>query len=397
MTANSHVFFGTEPRFVLIVAGIHESEQGGIEVAHWIRTKLAARTRPTRFGAVVIPDVFPERGLQARADEWKRGDTGNTWREVPRPGSPGVVLHPARHFPPPGEPLSALRKGLLIDRAGTELREDKRTLPQLPEIRYVIQFVERFQPIRIVSVHGTHPVTRDDVKGRKAQTGMSDDEIKNWDGVSAIKGVNFPGIFVDPRYQLGKDCPKFDLETCKFDPLLDPAFPVQSAGRDGKGTNRRFDSARTQDGRADDALALKAAQAVARLDPALVRGNHVSEAVPVVHYAKASTTPEAFSLGDWGPVDVPSSKGPGARPGAPVFTVEVDDNQQSWAFLDGVQVMSESGKPLPLPQTPEERAAKGAARNFLPSPGFIKKFSQKRSEQLQAYAQGIIDTILEVP
>lgn len=97
MTANSYVFFGSEPQFVLIVAGIHESEQGGIEVAHWIRTKLAARKKPTRFGAVVIPDVFPERGLLARADEWKRGDTDNTWREIPRPG--GADFHPARHFP----------------------------------------------------------------------------------------------------------------------------------------------------------------------------------------------------------------------------------------------------------------------------------------------------------
>ncbi|WP_406459106.1 hypothetical protein OH768_31080 [Streptomyces sp. NBC_01622] len=390
MTANSYVFFGSEPQFVLIVAGIHESEQGGIEVAHWIRTKLAARKKPTRFGAVVIPDVFPERGLLARADEWKRGDTDNTWREIPRPG--GADFHPARHFPPPGEPLSVLKKGLLIGRDGTELREAKRTLPQLPEIRYVIQFVEQFRPIRIVSVHGTHPVTRDQLPGRKAQTGMSDDDIKNWDGVSAIKGVNFPGIFVDPRYQLGKDCPKFDLEICKFDPLLDPAFPVQSAGKDGKGTDRRFDSARTQEGRADDALALKAAQAIAKLDPTLVRGNHVAEAVPVVHYAKASTTPEAFSLGDWGPVEVPSSKGLGARPGAPVFTVEVDDIQESWAFLDGVQMMSEKGEALLQTPSPELRVAKNPGRKILPA-----KFNKTRSEQLQAYAQGIIDTILEVP
>ena len=45
---DAHVFFGTGPDFAIILAGIHNSEQSGIEVAHWIRTKLAARSQPTR-------------------------------------------------------------------------------------------------------------------------------------------------------------------------------------------------------------------------------------------------------------------------------------------------------------------------------------------------------------
>ncbi|MGW2523229.1 hypothetical protein ACWC09_40850 [Streptomyces sp. NPDC001617] len=387
MTANSYVFYGSEPQFVLIVAGIHESEQSGIEVAHWIRTKLAARSRPTRFGAVVVPDVFPQRGVAARTEEWRSGDASGS-REV---RIQGQTLFPARHFPPPGQPLSALKNGLLIDRNGVELRIAKQTVPQLAEIRYVIQFVEQFKPVRIVSVHGKRPRTRDDLKSTRAQNGLTDKQIKDWDEVTAIKGTNFPGIFVDPRYQLGKDCPQFDLEPCKFDSLHDPAFPTLSEEKD-----QRFDSARTDLGRKDDALCLKAAKAVAALDATLVRGNHVAEPLPVVHYAKEGGTPQAFSLGDWGPVDV-AVQGLGTRSGAPVFTIEVKDDNESWAFLDGVQVVDEKGDPLIVPPTPEERAAGNKGRKFVKSPGFTKRFSQKRSRELQNYAQGIIDTILELP
>ncbi len=54
--------------------------------------------------------------------------------------------------------------------------------------------------------------------------------------------------------------------------------------------------------------------------------------------ARAPTTPRGYSLGDWGPVDVP-----GVRPGAPVFTIEPDMDFESWAFLDGVQYVEEDG------------------------------------------------------
>lgn len=383
------VFFGTSAQFVLIVAGIHTSEQSGVEVARWIQVKLAVRPQPTRFGAVIIPEVFPTRGVDARTDEWRTGSAGDKWREITLPS--GQKLFPARHFPPPGRPLSALPRGVLIDRSGTPLR-DKQTggnIQQLPEIAYVARVIETLKPVRIVSVHGK--LRREKRHLTKARNDgiiqMTDDEINNWDGVTAVAGVNFPGIFVDPRYQLSNACTGFDLEPCKFDLDMDPAFPTKGAS-----ASKRFDSARTADGRKDDALALAAAKAVA--DATLVTGNHLGDPMPIVHYAKEGDTPDAFSLGDWGPVTVTTpGNAPGGRPGAPVFTIEVKDNEESWAFLDGVQVMEANGTPRTQQPLPAERAAGRPGRPYTTP----QRFNKQRSTQLQAYAQAIIDTILELP
>lgn len=375
----TYLFHGTTPEFALIVAGIHANEQGGTEIADWIRVKLAARATPTRRGALIIPEVFPERAVAARTDEWKSGPQ-QRWREITL--KDGVVVFPARHFPPPGRAENALGRGLLVDRDGNSLKVGGNTVRQLDEIAYLVRCVERLQPTVIVSVHGKRARTRDDlVAARRAGIiTMTDDEIKNWNG-EAVKGVNFPGIFVDPRYTPGSACKGFNLEPCKFDSFKDPAFPSE-----GTAADKRFDSALSSDGRKDDAMALAMAKAVS--DSSLVSGNHLGAAVPVVHYAKEGGTPSAFSLGDWGPVAVTGAKdGNGNRSGAPVFTVEVKDNEQSWAFLDGMQIMSVDGKPLPDTPTPAERASgKKPKPRLQPS-----KFSKKRSEQLQAYAQAIID------
>jgi hypothetical protein len=379
----SYLFFGSTPEFAVVVAGIHANEQGGTEVADWIRVHLAARPKPTKRGVLVIPEVFPDRGLDARTDEWKSGPQ-QAWREITLKG---VKIFPARHFPPPGKAENALTKGLLIDRGGSDLRLGGNTVTQLEQIAYIVRCIETLRPTVIVSVHGKRARTRDDITAARDHgiITMTDQEIKDWNG-SVIKGVNFPGIFVDPRYTLGKACPGFDLEKCKFDPVKDPAFP-----NEGTDADLRFDSAVDPDGRKDDAMALAMAQAVG--DPTLVSGNHLDSVVPVVHYAKEGGTPEAFSLGDWGPVAVTSAQnGVGNRPGAPVFTIEVKDDDQSWAFLDGVQVMSDDGT-TPLEQVPTP-AVRAAGRHGKPFQRPVK-FNPKRSNELQAYAKAIITVALD--
>jgi hypothetical protein len=375
-----HVFFGTDPGFVVIVAGLHTSEQSGVEVAHWIRVQLAARTKPTRLGAIVIPEVFPDRGLEARAKEWsvgaaqwsKRDGASDDFREY-RDGR-----HPNRQFPPPGKPLAFLDRGNLKTIDGKEIPDKKtgKPIPLLPEVRHVIQVIETVKPVRIVSVHGKRRRDEKDLKSavNVGSITMTDKQIADWDG-SAIKGVNFTGIFVDPRYDLCHSS-GFYVEDCKFDLAADPAFPNVTK----KGVDERFDSALSADGRADDALALSVARAVR--DPTLVAGNHLGDPPQVVHYAKEEGTPVGFSLGDWGPVEVKlTSPGPGVRPGAPVFTIEVDQNHESWAFLDGVQYVDEKGNPVPQPKRPSPK--------LTPA-----RFDQARSLQLQDYAQAIIGVCL---
>jgi len=138
-------------------------------------------------------------------------------------------IEPNRQFPPPGKPLDHLRqKGGPTDPNGNRIN-DKDTgipIPLLEETRELLQLIELVQPIRIASLHA-HSV------GRKE------------------KGIDAPGVFVDPRYQYDiKKClddpmdPKdpqkrkdFGLDSqgnpnpfvtnpCKFDLAKDPAFPV---------------------------------------------------------------------------------------------------------------------------------------------------------------------------
>jgi hypothetical protein len=389
ITLKDYVFEGTSPDFVFIVAGIHNSEQSGIEIAQWIRVKLANRPKPTLFGAIVIPEAFPVDARKARTDEWKTGSAAK-WREV----VDGKEVFPARHFPPPGRSEAFLGDGFLKDRQGKNLPSKRK---QLANIAYLTLYIEKVQPKRIVSIHGRRPRDSDDlriaagflVNGRKRPKviNMTEDEISKWDGKTPIAGVNFPGIYVDPRYD-PSPCKGFELESCKLDPELDPAFPLQ-----GTTANKRFDSAiNTFAGREDDALALETAKAVAAADPTLVVGNHLNgpSPVPIVHYAKEGDTPQAFSLGDWGPVDGEKL----ARLGAPVFTIETKDDNQSWAFIDGEQVMNEDGT-TPLMSEPEPAArAVGQRGRPLPRPA---KFNASRSKELQAYAEAIIKTILERP
>ena len=42
----TYCFFGTSPDFVLIIAGIHTSEQSGVEIANWIRVIALVQQRP---------------------------------------------------------------------------------------------------------------------------------------------------------------------------------------------------------------------------------------------------------------------------------------------------------------------------------------------------------------
>jgi len=397
---STHLFFGGEPGFVLIVAGIHESEQSGIEIAHWIRVKLTKRPNPTRLGAIIIPDLFRERGgEEARTAEWKTdyGDwnkKGEDYREI------SDAIRPARHFPPPGKPLSLLGKGkdkFLMDENGKLVNYNGQRIRLLPEIEYLIHCIETFKPVRIVTCHGKKPRTPKQVqKAQKAGIiDMTDADAKKWNGVDAIKGLNFPGIFVDPRYQPASNCQDKKLhhfENCKFDSKLDPAYPKEPVS---PFPTKRFDSAKSPEGPKDDALALEAAKAVFKKDPTLVPGNHVSAQIPVVHYHREPPLgPPGFSLGDWGPAAVNPKGGDGSRPGAPVFTIETKDNYESWAFFDGVQILDEEGQPLTPEETPEQRANNRKNKPYIVPEKFKK--NPKRSKELQAYAEAIIDTILEL-
>jgi hypothetical protein len=348
---------GKEPDFVVIVAGIHTSEQSGVEVARWINATLAARPKPTRLGALIIPEVFPQYGIRARKKELKVGAAA--WNKPDKPESDEfrefrdagkVWRFPNRHFPPPGFPLAALKKGVLLTLGRQDQRdESQKAIPMLPQIRQVVELIEWVKPVRIVSIHGNH-------------------------------SARLAGIFVDSRYAV---CVKdgFALENCKFDLAKDPAYPKETQ----EGVAKQFASSRTEQGRDDDKLARRLADAVAVNDETLVLGNHLSDPEPRVHYHEKQADKEkkpnelGYSLGDWGPVDVVDG-----RPGAPVFTIETYQNHESWAFdgATGAQRMDERGQPLKDPLS-------GRVYLMQPTP------DRGRAKQLHGLAQAIINVILD--
>ena len=134
--ADFQFYAGNSKDVVLIVAGIHESEQSGVEIACWVKVlldKLTANNKKPEKSVLVIADVDPERGKLARGlynllagenhPPKYQVHVKSKFREVmesdvvtnPKPPSidsdeveKGVILRPNRMFPAPGTPRQLL-------------------------------------------------------------------------------------------------------------------------------------------------------------------------------------------------------------------------------------------------------------------------------------------------
>ena len=112
---------GASPERLLVVAGVHGSEQGGIEVVEMLLASLERGPRPMRT-VMVVPVLFPD-------------NAATRTREDP--------THPTnRNFPPLGEGLN-------------EEGKDALGRPVLPENQALIALLDRFAPRRVITVHGT--------------------------------------------------------------------------------------------------------------------------------------------------------------------------------------------------------------------------------------------------
>jgi hypothetical protein len=360
------------------------------------------------------------------------------------------VIPPGRQFPPPGQPLSHLIKyGGPTDLAGNRLvmkaenkKEDK--IPLLQEIRELLELIELIKPIRIASLHAHEPTS---AQLGKDAPGIFVDPRYQYDKTLCQADPIDPTLIND-----------FGTNPCKFSVDNDPAFPIISikllddavaklAASDPSAINaigliesartlyresrdlkrkkaerkkklgdsitkineaanslqikpphKRFDSARTIEGKLDDLLALNIAKNIDKGDAKkLIPGNHLNQhstTPEVVHYSANVPPPDGFSLGDWGPVDVKSKSTPVAgspvdagvsatdpriRDGVPVITVEVYNYPDSGAFdEDGVQLVGEDLKLLDPQHLPKK---------FGPA-------EMGRCKQLQAYADALIEKFL---
>jgi hypothetical protein len=396
-----HYFEGQSKEAVLVVAGIHGSEPSGIEIANWLKVKLEraeSRKSKPHYTTLIIPEVFPtqaQMGRQQNTLDVRPGRDDNTGRDVKRDGHTYATN---RLFPPPGRPGTyLLRQGSA--KKGYYAVDDsdppERVSLLLPEIIALFLLIDTLKPIRIASLHGKRwkleVVDLDVFITRQEQDRRTLER--------AMFGSNFPGVFVDPRYQFSGEAARKDrnLDGQKFSQELDPSYPkVRPPQGRTKTTYSAFlpTDKNPQDGRADDDLCLEIAIKVAevaktiaprksqvtvdwsRYTPYLVVGNHLELDPPTVHYAyersgspdEGSTSSKAFpgySLGDWGPVSVLKDKNgipglEGKRGGAAVYTFETFGYAESGAFrrerdrADFEQLLDETGEPIdpkkPLPQ-----------------------------------------------
>jgi hypothetical protein len=266
-------FPGETDQRALILGGVHGSELSGIEAAKRLVQSLRDRFDKTgkipHWTTIIIPELIPETAAQARARPSTMKNDSNVGREISVPKQSGKgtkEIFPARQFPAPGRSLSDLTTaGGPVDAKGKRLKDVENVpVPLLPETVALLKLIERFKPTRIASIHAHR-------FGGKAE-----------------RGKDAPGIFVDPRGGLDKKrIPK------------------------------------TGEGKADDALALALAKE-AEHGGARVPGNWLKSSKPEVHYADSAGHPPGFSLGDWGPTEVP-----GARMGMTVITVEIEHYYES--------------------------------------------------------------------
>lgn len=119
-------FKGTSTEKALVIAGVHGSEQQGMEVARMLKADLA-KQQPY-FNVILVPSLFP-----VNAKKRKREEANQT----------------NRNFPETGTRLKDAKK----DRSGNPLDADRDRI--LLENQLLIQLIERFQPSRIISIHGT--------------------------------------------------------------------------------------------------------------------------------------------------------------------------------------------------------------------------------------------------
>lgn len=288
MPITAYYFQGRTQRRALVIGGVHGAEQSGIEVVQRLREQLSQPNAALpEFTTILVPVLFPsnyeyDRRYRAAHPD-ARGtnlapERGGRYSRVAQPGGAMTFVEPNRNLPLPGEGMrevTARPAGaqLLWPGDRTTPLGDLRSLPEaqrpdqaqrvistmLPENVALVTLIERFRPERIVSVHAHRP--------------------------SQTQG-DAPGIYVDPRGGVERNAQGLATAT------------------------------RTEQGRADDALARDMRERALALGLSRERNNPGND----IHYSeRPGIRPPGTSLGDWAPV-----AGSDGRPAATMITVEVE-------------------------------------------------------------------------
>jgi hypothetical protein len=116
-------FPGKTARRALVIAGVHGTERQGIEVANLLKADLLKA--PPAFSVILVPSLFPDNAATGAFGIREAGTPTN------------------RDFPTPDKDFAASGG---VDAKGRKI---------LAENEMLMHLIERFQPERIISLHGT--------------------------------------------------------------------------------------------------------------------------------------------------------------------------------------------------------------------------------------------------
>lgn len=292
---------------VLVIGGVHGSEESGVEVVHRL-IEILVEQPPKKHAVIVVPILFAtnySRVAGKRLPTSRKGSFPIEWldsangRKTIVNGSP--YHEPNRQFPPVGQGLSN------CPRKGSEYYMGKKVQGKWVQIEaeniWLIQLIANQQPIRIITVHSIKmPMMKNDPKRRRPVTEDSQRD----------KSLLLPGVFVDPATPAGQATPEHsDADALALAAARAVAASQSQAREKGLVKDRYGD-----------------------LCDEWVAGNWLKSAKPQTRYetGKGQTMP-GVSLGEWASHEVDRGERDERRPGISVFTVEVRRQYPSSAYL----------------------------------------------------------------
>lgn len=201
----AYFYPGQTDERALVIAGVHGTERQGIEVARMLMHDLGSRRTPPRMTVIIVPSLFPDSEA-----------AGRFGRRDPRVAG-GNEVPSNRNYPADARSLAASR-----DTGG--VARDAEGRPIHPENIALISLMERFNPSRLISIHGTHrphragifvdPVAGHEVRdrelavaaARRVVSGIRDRERAA--GLPVTEDISHRSMTRAPRDSL-----EFDIET----------------------------------------------------------------------------------------------------------------------------------------------------------------------------------------
>lgn len=320
----AHFFQGETSERILVVGGVHGEERGGLEICKVLMTDYLqdpTKGRPY-YTVIVVPELFPDNVAHNRRDsrhltrengkllgKIQSQESNETNRNF---GVPGQTLNKApKKNPIPDE----YKTGIMYDSKTQHTVSDEDGDEMLPENMALTELMERFDPKRIISIHGT--VTRDGAISKDNQE-LSPKAKENNDATIKMGGAD--------KQQYLNERNDLDHELC-----LRAAFYTAQAL--SKGELQKKGSKETETftpWKNEDALKTVGHNAL-KIDPeAMASGLSSSDFSDITDgnsYWKPQKS-KGISLGGMAPIDV-TDESTEIRPNASTITVEINGNNDS--------------------------------------------------------------------